>query len=216
MPGSALDCRPKRKRRRVRPRVWQSGTRGARDACAIRGKSCSFDPEPSPTLVADGFALMTYVFERLVRDVADRGGRRRSPARPGVQEPSPSLSARMQLVNLAVQAAASASLGDAFGRALTFGLPVKRDIVRESLRDTPPPRRRACAVAAASFRLGVRRSLRKERSLLTRGPRRAPRTHGGRALRTPSRTSAANATSSVCARPSTGPERPWAGGCTQC
>src|SRR5450755_3230016 len=119
---------------------------------------------------------------------------------------SPSLSALTQgLVNLAVQAAASASLGDAFGRALTFGLPVKCDIVRESLRDTAPPRRRACAVAAGSFRLGVRRSLRKQRSLLTRGPRRAPPTHGRRALRTPSRTCAANATSSVCARPSTGP-----------
>jgi hypothetical protein len=61
-----------------------------------RGKSCSFDLEPSPTLVADGFALVTYVFERFVRDVADRGVRRRSRARPGVQEPSPSLSARMQ------------------------------------------------------------------------------------------------------------------------
>ena len=197
------------------PRVWQSGTRGL-GCVRDRGRSCSVDPEPSPTLVADGFALMTYVFERLVRDVADRGGRHRSRARPGVQEPSPSLSARLQgLVNLAVQAAASPSLGDAFGRALTFDLPVKREIVRVSLRDPAPPRRRACAVAAGSSRRGVRRSLRVQRSLLTRGPRRAPPTHGGRAPRTPSRTCAANATSSVCARPSTGPERPWPGGCTQ-
>ena len=52
------------------------------------------------------------------------------------QEPSPLLSPQMLgLVSVAVQAAASASVGDAFGRALTFDLPVKRGILREAVGD---------------------------------------------------------------------------------